>query len=356
MQKLSDERGAFRARAPLRLGLAGGGTDVSPYCDDYGGAILNITISRYAYTTIEPAMDGLVHFVANDLGASETLESASELPTDDGLRLHKALYNRIVRDFNNGEPLSMTLTTSVECPMGSGLGASSAVVVSMISAYQAWLSLTLGNFETARLAYEVERVDLGMAGGRQDQYAAAFGGVNFMEFAPGDQVIVNPLKLDPDVVHELESSLVLCFTGASRVSSDIISNQVAAMKSQSRQSLDALHQLRRDALETKVALLRGELHLLPAIMNRSWLAKKATAPGVSNLEIDDLYEDALAAGALAGKISGAGGGGVMMLLVDVLQREAVQRRLEARGVTVSGCRLSSEGSFGWSIPSPWMKG
>lgn len=345
-----------RARAPLRLGFAGGGTDLSPYCDNYGGAILNLTIKRYAYTTIEPRDDGMVQFNANDVGKSETLESATALPTDEGLTLHRALYNRIVQDHNGGVPLSMTLTTSVECPMGAGLGASSALVVSMIGAYRTWLSLALGDFDIAHLAYEVERIDLGMKGGRQDQYAATFGGVNFMEFAPGDKVIVNPLHLDPHVVHELESSLLLCFTGTSRVSSDIIGNQIEAMKTPASRSLEALHQLRRDALEVKAALLRAELHLLPEIMQRSWLAKKATAPGVSNKQIDTFYEAAIESGALAGKISGAGGGGFMMLLVDPLRRESVQQRLEGLGATVTSCSFSAEGIFGWRIPAASNKG
>lgn len=339
-----------RARAPLRLGFAGGGTDLSPYCDDYGGAVLNLTIGRYAYTSIEPREDGVIQFVANDLGMTETIQAESVLPVRDGLALHRALYNRIVRDYNGGEPLAMTLTTSVECPMGSGLGASSALMVSMIGAYRTWLSLPLADIDIAHLAYEVERVDLGMKGGRQDQYAAAFGGINFMEFAAGDRVIVNPLHLDAPVIHELESSLLLCFTGTSRVSSDIIGEQIKAMKAPASNSLEALHQLRRDALESKAALLRSELHLLPEIMKRSWLAKKATAKGVSNTQIDAFYEEALRAGAHAGKISGAGGGGFMMLLVDPRRKQDVQIRLETLGAVVTSCNFSQQGVFGWRVP------
>lgn len=344
------ESSVVRCRAPLRLGLAGGGTDLSPYCDEYGGSVLNVTISRYAVTTIEPGTDGRIRFVSNDLGEAEELESPPQLPVDQGLRLHRALYNRMVRDYNGGAPLSFTMTTSVDCPKGAGLGASSALVVSMIGAYRTWLGLPLGDFDIAHLAYEVERIDLGMAGGRQDQYAATFGGVNFMEFAAGDRVIVNPLNLERNVIHEIEASLLLCFTGATRVSSDIIGKQIAAMKSQSEGSLNAMHQLKRDALEMKAALLREELHLVAGIVNRSWLAKKATAAGVSSSEIDHFHEEALKVGARAGKISGAGGGGFMMLLIDPLKREAVTRRMEGLGATVSSCSIAREGVFGWRTP------
>jgi D-glycero-alpha-D-manno-heptose-7-phosphate kinase len=347
-----------RCRAPLRLGLAGGGTDLSPYCEDYGGTVLNVAINRFALTTIEPRRDGVVRFVSHDLNEEETVGAASELPTDSGLRLHRALYNRIVRDFRAGEPLALTLTTSVECPKGAGLGASSALLVSMIGAYRTWLGLPLGDFEVAHLAWEVERRDLGLTGGRQDQYAATFGGVNFIEFAAGDRVIVNPLQLERNVTHELETSILLGFTGVSRLSSDIIDKQIAAVKDPQASSgaVEGMHQLKRDALELKAALLREELHLVPDIINRSWLAKKNTAQGISNAHIDGIYEAAMSAGALGGKISGAGGGGFLMLFTDPLRREAVRERVESMGVTVSGCTFSQEGVFGWRVPGQTGQG
>ena len=257
-----------------------------------------------------------------------------------------------MRDFHGGEPLSLTLTTSVECPKGAGLGASSALLVSMIGAYRAWLGLPLGDFEVAHLAWEVERVDLGLAGGRQDQYAATFGGINFLEFAAGERVVVNPLQLERNVTHELESSILLGFTGVSRLSSDIIDKQIAAVKdpNAAMTAVEGMHQLKRDALELKAALLREELHLVPGIINRSWLAKKNTAQGISNDHIDQIYEAAMQAGALGGKISGAGGGGFLMLFTDPLRREKVRERLEELGVTVSRCTFSREGVFGWRVP------
>jgi D-glycero-alpha-D-manno-heptose-7-phosphate kinase len=343
------ESGVVRSRAPLRLGLAGGGTDLSPYCDEFGGSVLNITINRYAFATLTLRSDGLVEFVSDDLGQREIVPAAAELPLQEGLRLHRAVYNRVVRDFGLTAP-ALTLTTTVECPMGAGLGASSALTVAMLGAFRTMFSLPLGEFDLAHLAYEVERIDLDMSGGRQDQYAATFGGVNFMEFACDDRVIVNPLDLPEVVVHELEASLLLCFTGHSRLSSDIIATQVSALRGHNERSVEAMHRLKRNALEMKAALLRGELDRVPALINEGWIAKKATAPDITTSQIDRLHAAAMAAGAAAGKISGAGGGGFLMLLVDPLRREAVRAALTAMGAEVSTCSFASRGATGWFAP------
>ncbi len=170
-----------RSKAPLRLGLAGGGTDVAPYSDLYGGAILNATISMYAFATIEPRDDGKIVFRSEDKNQVIEMDASEELPLTGELDLMKGIYNRVVRDFEN-KPLSFTLTTFVDAPPGSGLGTSSTLVVTILGAFAQWLRLPLGEYDLAHLAYEIERVDLNMAGGKQDQYAATFGGVNFMEF------------------------------------------------------------------------------------------------------------------------------------------------------------------------------
>jgi D-glycero-alpha-D-manno-heptose-7-phosphate kinase len=171
----------FRSRAPLRLGLAGGGTDVSPYSDLYGGAVLNATISMYAYATIEPRDDGKIVFNSIDRSKRLEFESKEFLEIDGNLDLLKGVYNRIVKDFAK-KPLSFELTTYVDAPPGSGLGSSSTLVVAIIGAFAEWLNLPLGEYDIAHLAYEIERKDLGMAGGKQDQYAATFGGFNFIRY------------------------------------------------------------------------------------------------------------------------------------------------------------------------------
>jgi D-glycero-alpha-D-manno-heptose-7-phosphate kinase len=339
----------FRARAPLRIGLAGGGTDVSPYCDDYGGAVLNITINRFAYATIIPRDDDRVSFIANDLDQKDDLPLAENYPTDKGLRLHRGLYNRVVKDYNGGQPIPLTLITSVDCPHGSGLGASSTLMVAMVAAFRKYLNLPLGEYDVAHLAYEVERIDVGMLGGRQDQYAATFGGINFIEFASNDRVIVNPLQLKPAVFHELEARMLLYFTGISRYSGEIIEHQVSAMGNKLERPLEALHQLKRDALEMKAALLRGEIESIGTILNRSWQSKKATASHVTSPHIDKIYEKALANGAIAGKISGAGGGGFMMLLIEPTRREKLIKALRGDDGEVYTAGFNQYGATSWRI-------
>jgi D-glycero-alpha-D-manno-heptose-7-phosphate kinase len=343
------EQDVIRARAPLRIGLAGGGTDVSPYCDKYGGAVLNITINMYAYATIVASPDGKVHFVGNDVGTEEVHEPGAPLPTDQGLRLHRGVYNRIIRDYNDGKPLPITLVTSVDSPFGSGLGSSSALTVAMVEAFRAYLKLPLGEYDVAHLAFVVERLDIGLNGGRQDQYAATFGGINFMEFAANDRVIVNPLRIPESTLSELESSTLLYFTGVSRASAAIIDHQTASIRAGTLSSVEAMHQLKREALELKAALLRGGLHEMVEILRRGWEAKKATAPGVTTELIDSIYTDALAAGALAGKVSGAGGGGFMMFLVDPIERDRVAAALRKRDGHVHPCAFTEKGASSWTV-------
>jgi len=171
----------IRSKAPLRIGLAGGGTDVSPYSDIFGGAILNATIDLYAYASLEPLDNGKIEFCIDGTDKSLTANSEKELQIVEGFELFIGVYNRIVKEYQLN-PLSFRLTSYIEAPQGSGLGTSSTIVVSLIGAFVEWLKLPLGKYDIARLAYEIERIDLGMSGGKQDQYAATFGGINFMEF------------------------------------------------------------------------------------------------------------------------------------------------------------------------------
>ena len=339
----------IRARAPLRLGLAGGGTDVSPYCDEYGGLVLNATIDKYAYSILEPLPAGeRLRLVASD--KEEAWEGAAEpqLRLDGSLSLHKGVYNRIVREFNGGNPLPLRLTTHTDAPPGSGLGSSSTLVVSMIKAFVEWLNLPLGEYDIARLAYEVERKDVGLSGGRQDQYAATFGGFNFMEFHPEERVVVNPLRIKNWIISELEASLLLFFGGVSRDSAQIIDEQAKNIAQHDGQAIDATHALKQEAIAMKESLLKGDFEGLIASMQASWTAKKRMARCISNPLIEEGYEVARAAGARAGKISGAGGGGFMMLLVDPTRRMDVIRALEGRG-QVFNCHFTEIGTQGWKI-------
>jgi D-glycero-alpha-D-manno-heptose-7-phosphate kinase len=342
----------IRSRVPLRLGLAGGGTDLCAYSEVYGGAVLNCTIDRYAYAFITPRTDGKIAFRARDLSTEELHDLAPEIATSGGLLLHRGVYNRVVREFCGGEPLAVTVSTTVDAPPGSGLGSSSALVVALVEAFRAYLELPLGRYDVARLAYDIERRDLGLAGGKQDQYAATFGGVNFIEFLADDRTIVNPLRLNQNVLNEFEASLVVCFTGVSRGSDKIIREQTVGLKKSSEDTLNALHQLKADAMSMKGTMLAGDMRSMAEILARSWTAKKRTAGAVTTPLIDELYELALNSGALGGKVSGAGGGGFMMFMVAPEDRLQVINALNARGAMASPVHLTSQGSETWVAPVP----
>jgi D-glycero-alpha-D-manno-heptose-7-phosphate kinase len=340
----------IRARAPLRLGLAGGGTDVSPYCDQYGGLVLNATIDKYAYTVIEPreAVDGLC-FTATDKQETWSGETATEAPLNGRLDLHKGVYNRIVREFNGGRPLPLRMTTHTDAPPGSGLGSSSTLVVSMIKAFVEWLNLPLGEYDIARLAFEIERHDVGLSGGRQDQYAATFGGFNFMEFHPQERVVVNPLRIKNWIISELEASLLLYFGGVSRDSARIIDEQTSNVKAKDNAAIEAMHALKQEAVAMKENLLKGDFEGLVASMNAGWEAKKRMAKSITNPLIEESYELARQAGMRAGKISGAGGGGFMMMLVDPVRRMDVIRALANTQGQIYNCHFTEIGTQGWKI-------
>lgn len=336
----------IRSKAPLRLGLAGGGTDVSPYSDLYGGAILNSTISLHVYTTIEPMNDGKIHLHSLDLGKSATLNSSKKLEDIEGLSLPIGVYNRLVKDYDL-DAQSFKLTTYVDVPKGSGLGTSSTITVSILGAFLKWLDLRLSAYDIAKLAYDIERVDLGMAGGKQDQYAATFGGVNYMEFLAQDTVIVNPLQVKPGYLSELEHNLLLYYTGTSRLSASIIRKQSKAFSEKKTKSIDAAHKIKSQAIEMKSALLNGNIDDIGLILDQGWQYKKEMAEGITNEAIDNIYEIAKKAGALGGKISGAGGGGYMTLYCPVNTRYEVAHKLNELGGIVQPFSFEPSGLSAW---------
>jgi D-glycero-alpha-D-manno-heptose-7-phosphate kinase len=236
----------------------------------------------------------------------------------------------------------------IDAPPGSGLGSSSALVVALVDVFREALGLPLGRYDVAHIAFEIERVDLALAGGKQDQYAASFGGVNFIEFLPSDRVIVNPLRISSAIMSELQASIVICFTGQSRASEDIILEQVSSIAEREPTVIENLHCLKNDAIEMKQALLVGDIPGMAEILDRSWQAKKATAHRISNSLIESLWDIAHRNGALAGKISGAGGGGFMVFLVDPDERVRVMRALKEGGGTPDSISLAHNGVEAWS--------
>ncbi|MDB5228787.1 MAG: dehydrogenase [Bacteroidota bacterium] len=338
----------IRSKAPLRIGLAGGGTDVSPYSDIYGGAILNATISLYAYASIKPTDNNTIVINAIDRNQRLELKSEEQLSLDGNLDLIKGVYNRIVRDFTH-QPLSFEINTYVDAPPGSGLGSSSTLVVAMVGAFVEWLKLPLGEYDIAHLAYSIEREDLKMEGGRQDQYAATFGGVNYMEFYGDDKVIVNPLRIKSKFLHELEHNLVLFYTQTSRLSSEIIKQQSENVNSKKTSSIDAMHQLKEQSISMKEAILKGEIDSIGKILNDGWAHKKLMAEGISNASIDSIYDAAMQAGATGGKISGAGGGGFMIFYAPYIHKYQLIKKLTEFGGTAMNYSLTTEGLTTWTV-------
>ena len=339
----------IKSRAPLRIGLAGGGSDLSPYCDLYGGYVLNATISRYVDVIIKPYKKNNVRFVSLDQQIEKILSLNSIISNNGKLDLHIAVYKYFIKKFNNGKPISLELISYIDAPFGSGLGSSSTLVVAMVQAFNKLLNLSLDKYQIASIAYQIERVDCGLVGGRQDHYSAIFGGFNFMEFNANEQNVVNQLKINEYCLYELETSLILYFTGVSRNSADIIVDQIKSFSSDSQESLKAMHAIKKEALTMKECLLRGDFLSLTKSLRSSWENKKLTAKTVSNAYIDKIYNTTIKAGALAGKVSGAGGGGFMFFFVPLDKRMNVIRKLNTFGGLVSNCHFTKQGSQAWKL-------
>lgn len=338
-----------RARAPLRLGLAGGGTDVSPYCDIHGGYVLNATIDRYAYAVIKLLDEPFVRFGASDLEIEEVKAINEPLTLNGKLDLHKALYIKMIQRYNNGIPIPLDLSTFCDAPPGSGLGSSSTLVVVMIRAFAELLNLPLDDYAIALLAYQIERVDCGLQGGRQDQYSATFGGFNFMEFYADERAVINPLRIKNWIIYELEVSLLLFNTGISRESARIIADQSNNIKAGSADAMEAMHGMKREALALKECLLRGDFKGIVDCLLQGWESKKHSAKTISTPLIEEIYSAAIGAGSLAGKVSGAGGGGFMMFFVPPEKRMDVVRALSRFEGDVNHCNFTKYGSQAWKV-------
>jgi D-glycero-alpha-D-manno-heptose-7-phosphate kinase len=338
----------YRSKAPLRIGLAGGGTDVSPYSDQFGGAILNATVSLFAYANIEPLQEKKIIVEALDRNEHQEFEWTGNLPINGEIDLLKGVFNRLFADYNLPSS-GFRLSTFVDAPAGSGLGTSSTLVVAILGAFVEWLKLPLGDYDIAHYAYQIERNDLKLTGGKQDQYAAMFGGVNFMEFYEDDKVIVNPLRIRPEYLHELENNLVLFFTSTSRESATIIDEQVKNVNSKNEKSIEAMHQLKEQARMMKEALLKGRLDEFGAILDFGFLQKRRMASKISNSKIEEIYEAAKKAGATGGKISGAGGGGFMIFYCPGNTRYHVISELKKFGGEVKNYTFTKYGLSSWSV-------
>jgi D-glycero-alpha-D-manno-heptose-7-phosphate kinase len=333
----------LRARAPLRVSFAGGGTDVPPYPAEQGGLVLSATINRYAYGTLRPRQDRKIGIQSLDLDMVASIALEDTRPDGDPLDLIKAAVHKLATE----SPCGFDLFLHSAAPPGSGLGSSSAVMVALIGLLSDHMKMPLTDYEKARLAYTVERQDLGLKGGTQDQYAAVFGGFNFIEFR-ADDVIVNPLRIHPETIAELEYNLLLCFTGKTRVSDHIIDDQTSRYQSQESSTTDGLEMQKELAVAMKDALLQDKLTEFGGLLDKAWQAKKQLSPRISNDHIDELYEAAMHSGALGGKVTGAGGGGYMLLYCRYDSKHKVQAAMAELGAEAVDFQFDHAGLTTWS--------
>ncbi len=339
----------IRSRAPLRLGFAGGGTDIEAYCNSNNGLVLNSTISIYAYTNIKVFNEKKVRIISSDLNQKIEKLSDGEFELDDLLTIHKAVYNYMILNYNDNKILPIEISTYCSIPPGSGLGSSSTIVVSLIRAFVEYLNLPLDDLSIAKLAIKIEREDCKFSGGRQDQYAASCGGFNFMEFNKNNHTIVNSLRIKNWIKCELEASLILYFTGISRKSSEIIEDQTTNIQLGKNKSLEAMHKMRSQAKRMKEALICGDLETFCNSLNEGWEAKKSSSKSVSNEYIEEIYKSAIESGATAGKLSGAGGGGFMLFYSPPEKKGDVIRNLQVFGGKIYDFHFTEQGCQAWTV-------
>ncbi len=333
----------IRAKAPLRISFCGGGTDVKEYFTHNTGMVLSSTINRYAFTSIIPNNTREIEVHSLDYNIVEKYNCDEDLYNcEGGLELVKSTLAAL----NVSSGCQVYLHN--DAPPGSGLGSSSAMVVSMISAVSEWQGLAFDNYEISELAYKIEREDLKIAGGYQDQYGATFGGFNFIEFSK-DAIVVNPLIIKPDIINELEYNLLMCYTGGIRLSSKIIDDQVNNYIQKKEDVIHAMDELKTLTVEMKKALLRGNLDDFGALLHDAWINKKMMSSKISNTKIDELYAEALNSGALGGKLLGAGGGGYLLLYCPYTKKHVVSDRLEKMGAQVAAWNFELKGVQSWKL-------
>ncbi|NTU70762.1 MAG: GHMP kinase [Coriobacteriia bacterium] len=335
----------MRARAPLRISFGGGGSDVSPYCDEFGGAVLSAAIDRYAYASVRAGGDA-IRVCSIDYDVSVTYDIDEQFVYDGQLDLAKAVIDEFRT--NHGLTGGLEIHLHNDAPPGSGLGSSSGITIALITALAAHTGVSMDTYALAELAYRIERVDVGIVGGRQDQYACAFGGVNYIEFEPnGGRTVVTPLRISKDTLYELEYSLVFAHVGGSHAGAGILDRQVAAIREQSADALAATHKVKELAAAMKRELVLGNLATIGGLLDEAWESKRRMAEGISNERLDALYAAAKDAGALGGKISGAGGGGFMFFITDPERRFAVQEAVAAHGGELVMLSFVAEGATSW---------
>ncbi len=348
-------RSLIRARAPLRISFAGGGTDLPSYYQEHGGSVLCSTINRYASVTLAPRDDQQVRICSLDFDLIVKYGLDEEPIYDGALDLAKAAIARLnggafgAGTDSNGQRVSghgLDLYLQSDAPAGSGMGGSASMTIAVIGALAEMAGRRLDKYEIAELAYAVERSDLGISGGRQDQYTTAFGGFNLIEFSK-ERVVVNPLRIDADVLNDLEEHLMLCYTGRTRFSAGLIEKQEGLYRKGRVETVEGLDELRRIAYTMKDALLTANLTEFGALLDVAWRSKQRANPDITDETISEMYEMARRNGAIGGKLLGAGGGGYLLLFCEVGRRRDVREKLERMGGQFTDFAFGERGLQVW---------
>lgn len=339
-----------KSRAPYRISFAGGGSDLPAFYQKYGGAVVNATIDRFCYASIKMNENNIINFISVDQGIIDSFlfenistKSISKLP------LHLACFNYFLNLYGNNKQLSLDVLTFAEMPIGSGLGASSTLVVSLIKAFSEFFSIQLGPDEVSSIAFKIERIDCGFNGGKQDMYASAYGGINYFEFKPDDSVSVKNLHSTDncEFIKSLESNLMLFYTNVSRESSKIIDSQSNFISKNSKTHLEALRNIKNEAKTIKESFLNSDFQSLVNSLNTGWELKKQTSDLITNNHINEIIDSALCSGAIAAKISGAGGGGFVFFIVELNSRSKLISALKNFIGTIYNIHFCFEPAVSW---------
>ena len=314
-------------RSPVRISFGGGGTDLPAYYQQHGGAVLSTAINKYFYTVLGTRADQSIQIISSDLRLCETWSdfASIEIP-DGGLEIPIA----VLKDL--GREVYVDLFLASEIPPGTGLGSSASVCVNVLKTLSSYLRVPMSKQELAERAYHIARNVLRRHVGKQDEYAAALGGLNFIEFLPNGDARVEPIDCGPAVMTELQNSLMLFFTGAAHHSWHILAEQERSTEQGSRKPVEALHEIKELAYRMRDALRAGNLQAFAAMLDEGWQAKKRVSSKISNQRIDFLYDLAIRNGAQGGKITGAGGGGFLLLFCHPSRQSEVRRALAAEGL------------------------
>jgi len=334
----------IRAKAPLRISFAGGGTDVPPYPARNGGCVLNATIDSFAWGSLRSRQDGMIKLASADVKLLLEYTVHSELLLDGQLDLVKAVINHSRARDSGGFDIFL----HSDAPPGPGLGSSSALIVALVGLIKEFKNIRMNSYEIAETAYRIERHDLAIKGGLQDQYAASFGGFNFMEFYE-DRVVINPLRINSEVLNELEHNLLLVYTGQTRQSDRIIEDQTLRFESGNADTVDALAQQKQLALDMKNALMRHKLGDFGDLLHSAWEAKRRMSTKISNPLIEEMYAEARKHGALGGKITGAGGGGFILFYCQFEDKIRVAEALMKVGAVPKEFAFEGAGLQTWQV-------